>query len=791
MHPEELLAHADFVHTLARRLVLDEHRAADLEQDTWLAALKNRDLTIRSPRAWLTRVIRNLAATLYRQDSRRKKHEQSAAQSGPLPSPEILIARGEARQRLIEAVLGLVDPYRSVLLLRFYEDLSARQIAREQGIPLETVRTRIKKGLEKLKVRLDDLHGGNRGAWCMALAPLAGLKLGATATASAGTASLLSGVIVMSTKVKAALVAAIVVGIGLSVYIPLNNGFFKEATPNAPESTRSSPLEKMEYAGPSRDEDNLSKGRVPIEAPSGRVLIRGTVSDSTGRPAEGASVRVFWMDDTRDDARTFTIDGVAGSFNAGSIVDSGADGRFEICFNEPTQCYVYLSASGSFLHEPDLNPEAGGGKWQGRWVDAPEDGVDFTIHPKPTARVILQVVEAETGARLSGFDCTFWSRETKNYNPGRAEGEILEKVLPVHKGQEAGFTVSVYHPAVPKDLRKSFSLNTGEIKEAVVSYPRKETWKIRGKVVDATGVAVKDALVFFGALSAGRGDEPFKPFVPKRIQSGVRTDANGIYVLEGGRGDTITAWHELHGSATVRVNEADSIQLPPRGTIDGTLLDLAGRPRPGVEIVLDRLRKTITEEWGHFTFEGVEPGIRGLCMPGKKYAAVNVPAGKTVRADLGGFLPEVRVELYAEGRPYREPCRGVVVGLDSLFTVHEAKAEEGALLLREILPGAYLLLTDTGLQVEIAIEAGLAIAELGGADLTVRAEEGTRVYVVPEGAHELIDLLSCRVAPKAVPASGEVRFGPIDAGRYAVGIDGKGLSASVEVIGPGATVRIQ
>lgn len=163
-----------------------------------------------------------------------------------------------------------------------------------------------------------------------------------------------------------------------------------------------------------------------------------------------------------------------------------------------------------------------------------------------------------------------------------------------------------------------------------------------------------------------------------------------------------------------------------------------------MEIVLDRLRKTVTDERGHFTFGGVEPGIRGLCMPGKKYAAVNVPAGETTRAELSGFLPEVRVELYAEGRAYREPCRGVVVGLDSLFTLHEAKAEEG-----------------------------------------------TRVYVVPEGAHELVDLLSCRVAPKAVPASGEVRFGPLDVGRYDIGVDGKGLLTTVEVSGPGATVRIQ
>lgn len=61
MKPEELLAHKDFVHALARSLVLDEHQSADLVQNTWLAMLKNPGLRIRSPRAWLSRVIHNLA----------------------------------------------------------------------------------------------------------------------------------------------------------------------------------------------------------------------------------------------------------------------------------------------------------------------------------------------------------------------------------------------------------------------------------------------------------------------------------------------------------------------------------------------------------------------------------------------------------------------------------------------------------------------------------------------------------------------------------------------------------
>lgn len=39
---DELLAHADWVNALARRLAADAGRADDLAQDTWVAALRKR-----------------------------------------------------------------------------------------------------------------------------------------------------------------------------------------------------------------------------------------------------------------------------------------------------------------------------------------------------------------------------------------------------------------------------------------------------------------------------------------------------------------------------------------------------------------------------------------------------------------------------------------------------------------------------------------------------------------------------------------------------------------------------
>lgn len=53
-HPELLLAHVDFVRSLARALVLDPHTGDDVAQDAWLKALQHPPPHTRALRAWLT-----------------------------------------------------------------------------------------------------------------------------------------------------------------------------------------------------------------------------------------------------------------------------------------------------------------------------------------------------------------------------------------------------------------------------------------------------------------------------------------------------------------------------------------------------------------------------------------------------------------------------------------------------------------------------------------------------------------------------------------------------------------
>ena len=143
---------------------------------------------------------------------RRQAREEDADERG-VPSPDGILAREETRRHVIEAVLGLEEPYRATILLLYYENLPPRRVAERLSVPLPTVKARRQRGLEKLRTRLDARYGGERRDSCLALVPLAGLHPGGTAFVSPS----LAGVWTMLANTKAvALVAVLLVVAGIT-----------------------------------------------------------------------------------------------------------------------------------------------------------------------------------------------------------------------------------------------------------------------------------------------------------------------------------------------------------------------------------------------------------------------------------------------------------------------------------------------------------------------------------------------------------------------------------------------
>ena len=72
-------------------------------------------------------------------------------QATPGQDPAAIAVRGEREVAVRAAVAGLEEPYREVVALRFFGDLSLAEIAAVSGRPLGTVKTHLHRGLGRLR----------------------------------------------------------------------------------------------------------------------------------------------------------------------------------------------------------------------------------------------------------------------------------------------------------------------------------------------------------------------------------------------------------------------------------------------------------------------------------------------------------------------------------------------------------------------------------------------------------------------------------------------------------------
>ena len=267
IHLSELLEHSSWVRDLSRRLARDPGSADDLAQATWLAALENPPRAGRPVRQWLGTVVRNFALQSRRSESRRAEREARAARPEPQPSTGELLERASMQRQVADAVMELDEPYRTAILLRYFEDLPPREIGRRLGVPVETVRTRIGRGVERLRQKLDRDHGGDRRAWSMALLPIADRPWGVAPSAL--------GVAVVNMKIVASVLTVSALGVG--AWYVAGRG----AAPAEPEVAAAAP------GAAEPVEPELVRAAPPGETRvRAEPAVRGTPPGTAGREAE-------------------------------------------------------------------------------------------------------------------------------------------------------------------------------------------------------------------------------------------------------------------------------------------------------------------------------------------------------------------------------------------------------------------------------------------------------------------------------------------------------------------------
>lgn len=166
-----MVRHRTAIFNFIFRYTRDRTAAEDLMQETFLRLIKAAESYERS--AKFTTFLYTIARNLCVDASRRGKHRQATSLDAPVHGSEDQvplverIADGqkasdgrvldrELGERLKKAIEELPDEQREIFLLREVSDLQFNEIAEIVGIPENTVKSRMRYALEKLRQSLEE-----------------------------------------------------------------------------------------------------------------------------------------------------------------------------------------------------------------------------------------------------------------------------------------------------------------------------------------------------------------------------------------------------------------------------------------------------------------------------------------------------------------------------------------------------------------------------------------------------------------------------------------------------------
>jgi RNA polymerase sigma factor (sigma-70 family) len=148
------------VHGMAVRAFGPGPDAEDVTQQVFVSAWTGRGGFRRDAGplpAWLVGICRHKIADTWAKRDRQRRAADAAigeAQAGPTATPTFDDHVAD-RVLLLAELDRLGQPQRGIIELAFFEDLTHTQIADRTGIPLGTVKSHIRRTLERLRTRLE------------------------------------------------------------------------------------------------------------------------------------------------------------------------------------------------------------------------------------------------------------------------------------------------------------------------------------------------------------------------------------------------------------------------------------------------------------------------------------------------------------------------------------------------------------------------------------------------------------------------------------------------------------
>jgi len=127
--------------------------AEECTQDVMITLWRKADMfdpSRASVATWIFTIARNRRIDLLRKERRPEPEELTWGPEAD-PEPEELLGLQQESSQLVEAIATLPDKQRDLIQKAYFGDLTHAEIASETGLPLGTIKSRIRLALERLR----------------------------------------------------------------------------------------------------------------------------------------------------------------------------------------------------------------------------------------------------------------------------------------------------------------------------------------------------------------------------------------------------------------------------------------------------------------------------------------------------------------------------------------------------------------------------------------------------------------------------------------------------------------
>jgi RNA polymerase sigma-70 factor (ECF subfamily) len=150
---------------LILRILRDRGEAEEILQEVFVRVWTRAELydpRLGNPTSWLVRLARNraidrLRARRVREAASGPSLDESVAEPADttIRSPEAIVVDDERREKVIDALASLPPEQRHLIEAAFFEGYTHSELATRFGLPLGTVKTRIRTGMIAMRQRLE------------------------------------------------------------------------------------------------------------------------------------------------------------------------------------------------------------------------------------------------------------------------------------------------------------------------------------------------------------------------------------------------------------------------------------------------------------------------------------------------------------------------------------------------------------------------------------------------------------------------------------------------------------